>query len=150
MAEWFRWRGPRRLLILLRSCAVGLLATAADLVSLFLLVHGLGLAPAQANVPTLLPGLLIQFLGNKFFAFGDRSPELLKQSSLFLLVELGAFVLNVLVFHLIVSLSDVHYLTARMLGTALVYLGFSFPLWGLIFRHGAGRESSAPAPEEST
>jgi putative flippase GtrA len=130
-----------------RSCLVGLLATLTDLSTLYLLVYGCGLTPAQANVLSLLPGLLVQFFGNKYFAFGDRSRALLRQGSLFALVEVGAFVLNVLVFHLIVTLSALHYLLARMLGTALVYLGFSFPLWGLIFRKRRAGGPCRPVPE---
>jgi putative flippase GtrA len=119
---------------LLRSSAVGVLATVADLGSLWVLVRGLSWSARAANVPTLIPGLAIQFFGNKFFAFRDYSPQLKRQGGLFLLVEAGAFLLNVAAFHLIVTLSALHYLAARMLGTGLVYLGFSFPLWGLIFR----------------
>jgi putative flippase GtrA len=137
-------RARGRFVTLLRSCAVGAVATLVDLTSLFVLVSGLGLSPRLANVPTLIPGLLVQFFGNKFFAFRDYSPELRRQGALFLLVELGTFCLNVLLFHLLVSLSSVHYLAARMLATGLVYLGFSFPLWGLIFRETRPRDAHAP------
>jgi putative flippase GtrA len=123
-----------RFAALLRSSAVGVLATLADLGSLWVLVRLLGWPAQWANVPTLIPGLAIQFFGNKFFAFRDYSPELRRQGGLFLLVETGAFVLNVVAFQLLITLSALHYLPARMLGTGLVYLGFSFPLWGLIFR----------------
>src|SRR5262245_48594343 len=143
-----RKRARDRFWVLLRSSVVGLAATLVDLASLFLLVHGVGLPPEQANVPTLLPGLAVQFFGNKLFAFGDRSPALLRQGGLFVLVEVGAFFLNVLAFHLIVTLSTVHYLLARMLGTALVYLGFSFPLWGLIFRHTPAGDARKPEPTD--
>ncbi|MCI0463840.1 MAG: GtrA family protein [Gemmataceae bacterium] len=141
-----------RIATLCRSCAVGVVATAVDLGSLFLLVHVFGCPAELANVPTLIPGLLVQFFGNKFFAFRDHSPQLRRQGSLFALVEAGAFVLNVIVFHLIVTLTAVHYLAARMLGTGLVYLGFSFPLWGLIFRETphVGASASAPDPSRTT
>jgi putative flippase GtrA len=138
-------RGNKRFWVLVRSSLIGLVATLTDLGSLFVLVHGLGLTPAQANVLSLLPGLLVQFFGNKYFAFGDRSRALLRQGGLFALVEFGAFLLNVLVFHLIVTLSALHYILARVLGTALVYLGFSFPLWGLIFRTRAAEDLDRPA-----
>jgi putative flippase GtrA len=136
----------RRLWTLGRSCAIGAFATAVDLGSLFLLVHVLGWPAQLANVPTLIPGLLVQFFGNKFFAFRDYSRALRRQGSLFALIEAGAFVLNVVVFHLIVTLTALHYLAARMVGTGLVYLGFSFPLWGLIFRETPRASLASPCP----
>jgi putative flippase GtrA len=116
---------------------VGGAATAVDLVSLILLVELLRLDPRWANVPALTLGLAVQFVGNKFFAFQDRRPDYLRQGSLFLLVEAGAFALNALIFHLLVTLAATPYLLARLAGAALVYVGFSYPLWRLIFKPGA-------------
>jgi putative flippase GtrA len=124
-----------RLWILFRSCLVGLLATASDLGTLMFLIHVAGLSKRAANIPSLLPGLLVQFVGNKFFAFEDRSKAIVKQGSLFLLIEAAAFGLNVLLFDVLVSLTPIHEILARLLGTNIVYLGFSFPLWYLfVFR----------------
>jgi putative flippase GtrA len=128
----------QRLWILVRSAAVGLLATASDLGSLMLLIHGAGLTKRAANMPSLLPGLLVQFIGNKFFAFDDRSRAIVRQGSLFFIIELVAFGLNVLVFDLLVSRTPIHEILARLLGTNIVYLGFSFPMWSFfVFRRKA-------------
>jgi putative flippase GtrA len=124
-----------RLCVLFRSAVVGLLATASDLGSLLLLIHGVGLTKRAANVPSLLPGLLIQFVGNKLFAFDDRSREIVRQGSRFFLIELVAFGLNVLLFDMLVTLTPIHEILARLLGTNIVYLGFSFPMWSFfVFR----------------
>jgi putative flippase GtrA len=133
---------PRPLLdrvwVLFRSSLVGLVATASDIGSLMLLIHVVGLSDQAANVPSLLPGLVIQFIGNKIFAFDDRTRAIVKQGSLFLMVEMIAFGLNVLLFHLLITWTPIHVILARLLGTNVVYLGFSFPLWSyFVFRRGA-------------
>jgi putative flippase GtrA len=138
-------KNKQRLWTLVRSYLVGIPATASDLGLLWLLVGGLGLSKELANVPSLLAGVLVQFFGNKFFAFRDRSPNLLRQGVLFALIEVGTLFLNWLAYHLLVTYTDVHYLLARMIGTAGVYLAFSFPLWGLIFRPTPPPEAVQPA-----
>jgi putative flippase GtrA len=123
----------RRLLLLARSSVVGVLATLCDLTTLFLLIRIVGLAAEWANVPSLLPGLAVMFFGNKYFAFGDRSRQLVRQGMRFLFVEAWAFVINALLFHVLIKEAELPFLLARMLGTCIVYLGFSFPLWTFIF-----------------
>jgi putative flippase GtrA len=129
---------------------VGVVATLTDLSTLFVLVHFAGLSEAAANVPSLLPGLAVMFFGTKYFAFEDRSAAVLRQGGRFLFVEAGAFVLNVGLFHLLVTQLQVPFLLARLSGTALVYLAFSFPLWTFIFRRSASpRAGATPCPAES-
>src|SRR4051794_21656991 len=84
----------RRLLIFLRSGLVGFLATICDLGSLALMVRVFGWSPQASNVPSLILGLVVIFVGNKYFAFQDRSSGVLKQGGIFLLIELGAILLN--------------------------------------------------------
>lgn len=122
--------GPR---VLLRSAGVGVVATVVDLAALWLLVSGVGLSPLVANVPALSAGLVVQFFGNKRFAFRDRSPRIVRQGALFLLVEAGAFALNALAFDFLVRCLGMGWAPARLLGSAAVYLGFSFPLWRFVF-----------------
>jgi len=111
------------------------MATASDLICLMLLIHVVGLDKRMANVPSLLPGLVIMFVGNKLFAFEDRSKQVVKQGSIFLLIEAAAFGLNVLFFDLLVTHTSIHEIVARLVGTNLTYLGFSFPMWSwLVFR----------------
>lgn len=120
--------------VFIRSALVGLVATAGDLGTLAFLVHVVGLTPVQANVPGLLVGVTIQYVGNKYVAFGDSSKDHVRQGGLFLLVEAGTLILNSVGFHLLVTQTAIPYLLARLLVTLVVYCGFSFPLWGRIFK----------------
>lgn len=134
-----------------RSLLVGAVATLADVALLHVLARA-GLSPTAANVPSLLLGVLLQFLGNKYWAFADASPRLLEQSALFVLVEAGTFVLNAAAFHALVAWLGVSYWAARPLGTFAVYALFSYPLWARIFSSPAARRARgsrrrrSPAP----
>jgi putative flippase GtrA len=111
---------------------VGGAATLVDLLALVVLVQVLGLPATVANVPALLAGAAVQFIGNKWFAFRDRSPDLARQGALFAAVEAGALLLNALAFPLLDTLA-LPSPAARAAGSAAVYLVFSYPLWGKIF-----------------
>jgi len=119
----------------LRSTGVGLAASLLDLAALGALVQWFKLKPSAANIPALVVGLIAQFAGNKLFAFGDRSSgkALAAQGGRFALVEAGALVLNALAFQLLISVTPAPYLFARVLASALVYFGYSYPFWGRIF-----------------
>lgn len=118
--------------VVARSAAVGVLASVADLASLAGAI-ALGVDPLVANVPALLLGLIIQFVGNKYFAFRDASPRVARQLAIFSLVEIVALALNAAVFHLAVSGLAVPALLARVLASGLVYFGFSLRIWRHIF-----------------
>lgn len=117
-----------------RSAAVGALATLTDLVALAVLVSGLGLSPRLASVPALVIGIAVQFVGNKWFAFGDRSREWLRQGVQFLGVEALGFTANLLLFDLALRFTPLPYLPLRLLTTSIVYFALCLPLWSLIFR----------------
>ena len=82
-------RGP-----LGRGALVGVVATVVDLGVLQLLIVGCGLGPGAANAPALLAGLLVQFFGNKHFAFRDTSGASRRQGAHFAAVEAVTFALN--------------------------------------------------------
>lgn len=131
-----------------RSAVVGVLATIVDLAVLAVLVEAAGLSPAWANVPALVAGLAVQFFGNKFFAFSDRSRAYVRQGSQFILVELGALVLSGLSFHLAVTMLSIPYALARMVCGGLVYVSYSYPLWRLIFQAKTSQQGARPPIEE--
>lgn len=116
-----------------RSLAVGAAATVADLGSLALMVHALSWRPEVANVPSLVLGLAVQFVGNKVWAFRDGRRDLARQGAAFAAVEAVALTLNALAFHGLVVLAMVPALGARLVGSAAVYVGFSYPMWRRIF-----------------
>lgn len=127
----------RKLLTILKSAGVGGIATAVDLLVLALLVELAGLDVRLASMPALAAGVAVQFFGNKLFAFEDRTRDaraLARQGALFAAVEVGALSFNALLFHLLTTANVVPYLVARVAVQALVYFGFSLPLWSRIFQ----------------
>ena len=128
-------RASSFLLRVFRSLGVGGIATLADLVTLTFLVSALGLSPRAASIPALLLGVFVQVVGNKRFAFRDRSPEWVKQGLLFAGVELIGFAANAAVFDFLMVHTNVPYLVARCLGTFGVYAAICLPLWTRIFKH---------------
>jgi putative flippase GtrA len=127
-----------RLFIVLRSAAVGLLATVADLAALAVLVDAVGLTPRHASLPALAIGIGFQFVGNKCFAFADRSPRWAEQGLLFLGVEALGMAANLLLFDLAVTHVPLPYLALRIATTSIVYFAICLPLWTRIFQTGAG------------
>ncbi len=124
----------QKILLVARSGAVGALATLVDLAALAVLIELAGLPTRVASLPALALGIGVQFVGNKLFAFNDRSPRWLEQGGRFLAVEALAFVLNLALFDLAIRLTPLPYLLARMLTTAVVYFAVCLPLWSRIFR----------------
>lgn len=118
-----------------RSATIGILATLTDLTALALLVSGFGMSPRLASMPALALGIAVQFVGNKWFAFGDRSPAWLRQGAQFLGVETLGFAANLLLFDLALRFTQLPYLPLRLLTTNLVYFAICLPLWSLIFKN---------------
>ncbi len=124
-----------RLRSTLRSLVVGGLSTALDLAALALLVHGAGVSARLAGPVALAAGVLAQFVGNKLFAFEDRSPAWAKQAGLFMGIEAIAFGMNCALFDVAIRTApDTPILLTRVATQACVYLLFCLPLWGLVFR----------------
>lgn len=115
-----------------RSAVIGAFASLADLGALGAAVAS-GVDPLVANVPALLLGLVIQFVGNKWFAFRDASPRVGRQLALFSVVEVVALILSAAIFHVAVAGLGAPALLARVAASALVYFGFSLQMWRHIF-----------------
>ena len=120
--------------IAVKSFAIGLLSTVVDLLVLAIAVEVCHVSPSAANVPALSFGVLAQFIGNKVFAFDDRSRDWARQGALFFAVEAIAFALNTVLFDRLIAWTSIPYLAARLVVTMVVYLGFSLPMWSRIFR----------------
>jgi putative flippase GtrA len=116
-----------------RGAGVGIAATVADLLALAILVELCALAPTIANVPALLVGAAVQFLGCRHVVFQAGAGSLRRQLGGFVLAEAATLLMNALAFHLLVTLSPAPYALARPLGTFLVFAGFSYPIWHLVF-----------------
>jgi len=122
---------------LLRSAGAGAAATLVDLAFLTALVSLAGVAPRVASIPALVLGNVVTFFGQKYFAFQGQRAHAAGQAASFVLVEGGGFVLNALLFELVLRLvpaATLHYALTRLLTTNAVWLLYSFPLWHLVFR----------------
>jgi putative flippase GtrA len=121
----------------LKSAGVGALSTLIDFAALATLVSGLGLSARLASPVALALGVGCQFVGNKWFAFGDRRPAWAKQAALFLGIEAFAFAANLLLFDIAVRQLALPYLVLRAVCQAVVYFGISLPLWTKLFQPSA-------------
>jgi putative flippase GtrA len=125
-----------------RSCRVGVLASILDQVSLLAFKQlGFSEKVLWVNAMTLAAGAVVMFFGNKYFAFEDYSPRVVIQGILFMLIELVALGLNILAFQLLVTHFSTNAYLTRAGCTAVVYFGFSFPLWHFVFK-------KSPQPED--
>ena len=107
----------------------GILATAANLAVLALLVEVGHLTPRQANIPGLLAGAVVNFIGNRDFAFRAQSGNVSRQFKQFMVVEIIAFGMNTYIFDAVLALWPVTtswYLVVRLVTSGAVYLGWSY------------------------
>jgi putative flippase GtrA len=137
---------------LARSAGAGGVATLADLGTLTLLVSGLGVAARNASVPALIVGNVVMFFGQRLAFRPTRREEVpacythagksaggdvRRQIALFAVVQLVGLGLNALAYDLALRalpLAERWYVATRLATTNLVWLGYSFPLWHLVFR----------------
>ena len=126
----------RRLLELVRAGLAGAAATGVDLATLTLLVSVIGLTPREASVPALVAGGIVNFLGNRHFAFRAADGHLAKQAAGYVAVELVALALNALLYDSVLrafpSVAHVYWLV-RLVTSHAVFLFWSFPLWRRVF-----------------
>jgi putative flippase GtrA len=127
-------RIPENVTRFLRASGVGALASAVDLGVLVALVHLAGLSAAAANLPSLLAGAVVQFVGARFVVFDARSGALGPQLRRFALAEAGTLLLNALLFMALTHWTPLPVAAARLLATGLVFAGYSFPVWNGVFR----------------
>jgi putative flippase GtrA len=122
---------------LLRSGAAGLAATAADLATLALLVSGADWNARAANVPALLVGGIVNFIGNREYAFHAREGNVAAQAAGYAVVEGIALVFNGILYDFVLreipTAASVYWLV-RLFTTNLVFLFWSYPLWHFVFR----------------
>ena len=128
--RWARW------LELGRSALTGAAATLADLAVIALLVGALGVSARVANLPALLVGAAVQFVGNRHFAFAGAPGSLRRQLVLFTLAEVVALTLNGVLYDLVarqIALGAVGAVLLRVLVSGAVFIGWSYPVWRRIF-----------------
>lgn len=132
----------------LRATLAGAAATLTDLLVLAVLVSGLGVSARVANVPALVAGGTVNFLGNRHFAFRATEGSVVRQAVLYALVELVALGLNGVLYDQTARALALHaapswsYLAVRLVTSNLVFVFWSYPLWRGVFR--------SPAPRPAT
>ena len=119
-----------------RSSLAGGAATLADLLVLFLGVTVFGLSTRMASFPALLAGGVVNFYGNRHFAFKASSGSLRRQATLYAITEAIALALNALLYD--VSVRALHpgaggALAIRLVTTHVVFIAWSYPVWRRVF-----------------
>ena len=117
----------------LKSIVTGGAASIADFATLTVLVELFRLSPTQANIPSLLVGAAIQFVGNRHLVFKAGHLSVGPQLVGFAIVELGTFALNAASFYGVVRFTPVPYPIARVACSFVVFTTFSYPLWKRVF-----------------
>jgi putative flippase GtrA len=124
---------------LFRSLLAGGAATGADLATLTLLVAVVHLSARAASIPALLTGALVNFIGNRQYAFRQTAGPVGRQVAGYAIVETVALGLNALLYDetlRILPASVRVFWVVRLCTSNLVFLGWSYPLWKRVF-HGA-------------
>jgi putative flippase GtrA len=127
----------RKIAQLLRAGIAGIAATAADLLTLTLLVSVAHVHARAASIPALVVGGIVNFLGNRHYAFRARAGNVGKQAVGYTAVELVALALNGLLYDTVLralpAAVNVYWLV-RLCTSNAVFLGWSYPLWQRVFR----------------
>ena len=119
-----------------RSGVAGIAATASDVATLTLLVKLFGLDPRAANVPALLVGAIVNFIGNRY-AFRAANGGAAQQAVGYSIVELVALGLNGVLYELVLRVvpqTGAMFWLVRLVVSCAVFLGWSYPLWRRVFR----------------
>lgn len=118
----------------LRSSFVGILATVADFAVLEICVRLLHIEPSTSKIFSFLVGLAVQFFGNRTFAFHATGGSLRRQALLFCAVESITLTLNWLLFRFLIRSLHLPIELANLIVTFVIYVGFSYPAWRIVFR----------------
>ena len=127
----------RKIAQLLRAGVAGAAATGSDLAALAILVSVLHVDPRIANIPALVVGGVVNFVGNRYFAFRAQNGHVGKQAVGYTAVELVALALNGLLYDQVLRRApeSAHlYWVVRLVTSHVVFLCWSYPLWRRVFR----------------
>ncbi len=131
-----------RLFRFAKSAIVGITATLVDLGVLEILVRVFHVEAPTAKIFSFLVALTVQFFGNRTFTFHATGGSLRRQVLLFCAVESVTLFLNWLIFRFLVKTLHLPMEVANFIVTFVVYVGFSYPAWRLVFRvHAKGGEA---------
>ncbi|MGH7284128.1 MAG: GtrA family protein [Polyangiaceae bacterium] len=126
-----------RMFELARSLVAGGAATLADLTVLTFCVAAIHLSPQAANVPALIAGGVVNFFGNRHFAFRAHEGSIERHVVGYTLVEVVALAMNGFLYAFVlraVPQSAHVYWLVRLVTSHIVFLFWSYPLWRKVFR----------------
>lgn len=110
----------------LSATAVGLLATAVDVVVLTLLIQ-LGIAVVVAAFTASIAGAVVGFVANKYWTFRDPQPVSLRQLATYAAVALVTALFTATVMHLACDRGHLPYLLAKLVSASLVFACWTYP-----------------------
>jgi putative flippase GtrA len=122
---------------MLRSAIAGGAATLSDLGVLFFCITALGLSARVASIPALVAGGIVNFYGNRSFAFRAQSGSLRRQATLYAITEVIALAFNGFLYDAAVRWlhpSNGGALVVRLVTCNAVFLLWSYPIWRWVFR----------------
>ncbi|MCA8912487.1 MAG: GtrA family protein [Planctomycetes bacterium] len=132
----------------LRNCLTGGIATAIYFAVYLPLFYWTPLSQSLADNAGLAVGAGVQFVGARYFVFRARQGALHKQIGGFVLAEIATLGMNMLLLFLgrrllpkSVGESDLLVLVTSF----VVFAGFSYPVWHLVFR----KPKQKAAPEDA-
>ena len=110
----------------LRFTFVGGCAAVIHFMTVFFLVETFSLAPLLSNVFAFLIAFSVSFSGQRFFTFAHSSVSLKSSFIKFFTIALIAFLLNEVLFFLLLSLFQMNYQLALVIVLLIVAIGTYF------------------------
>ena len=126
----------KKWLTFVKSLIAGAAATLADIATFAALHHALGVDKNLAFWPAQVVGGIVNFIGNRRFAFQAQGGSLASQMVPFFGVTVISWVLTWALFHFTVELAEPYLLPdfVKLIASNAVYLGFSYPMFKRVFR----------------
>lgn len=113
---------------LLRSGASGATGSVFDFASMVVFVELVALTFAPAAAAASMIGAGVCFFLNRYWAFRDRTPLRLEQVGAFVIVAIGAAVINAGVVHLLAGMLRIAYLLAKAVSACVVFATWTYPV----------------------
>jgi len=104
-----------------RSLGAGAFSSTVDLMVLVLLVERAHVTPVLATVLAVAAGAAVNFLLNKYVAFRDRDPEVVRQAARFAAGVGASLVLHAALVYTLTQRFGLHYLFAKLLADGLIF-----------------------------
>jgi putative flippase GtrA len=124
-----------RFVVFLKSSLAGAIGTFVDFGLFFVLNSGFGLDAQWANAAGMVAGGVVNFIGNRRFAFQAQGGSLTRQAQRFTAVTVVALALTALLFNVAVTAWPTvpAWVLKAVTGNA-VYLVWTFPLFRRVFQ----------------